>query len=212
MDGMKRQEAVMIAVTPPAAPPAAPPPLTTEVRRWKFTADDYMRMGETGILDEDDRVELIDGEVLVMSPIGVKHMAIVNWLTTRLVPLVGANGIVSIQNPVRLDRFNVPQPDVVILKPRADFYRGRVVTAQDVLLIVEVSDTTLRYDRGDKLPRYAPAGVPEVWIVDLADEQVEQYWQPVETRFSQRNLVRRGAIISSVMVPALRVSVDEVMG
>lgn len=202
----------MTAVTPPPVTAALPPPLTTDPQRWKFTADNYMRMGETGILDEDDRVELIDGEVLVMCPIGVKHMAIVNWLTTRLVPLVGESGIVSIQNPVRLDRFNVPQPDVVILKPRADFYRGRVVTAQDVLLIVEVSDTTLRYDRGDKLPRYAAAGVPEVWIFDLSDEQVEQYWQPSETRFGQRSLVRRGGIVTSVTVPALRISVDEVMG
>ncbi len=138
---------------------------TYEVTRRRFTVHDYHRMGEAGILHEDDRVELIEGELVEMAAIGTRHLTCVNGLTRMLVRGVGDEAIVSVQNPVRLDEHSEPQPDLTVLRMRD--YRESLPVPEDVLLLIEVSDTTLAYDRGVKLPLYARSGIREVWIVDL---------------------------------------------
>jgi Uma2 family endonuclease len=147
--------------------------------RHRLNVDDYHRMAEAGILGEDDRVELIDGELIDMAPIGQGHAGVVNGLNHALFMAFGGQAIVSVQNPLRLDRLNEPQPDVVILRPRDDFYQhGARPGPADVLLLVEVADSSLRYDRTVKLPLYARAGIGEVWIVDLRRRVVDVYRTP----------------------------------
>jgi Uma2 family endonuclease len=131
-----------------------------EVKRRRFTVHDYHRMGEAGILHEDDRVELIEGELVEMTAIGTRHFSCVNRLNRLLVMHVGDDAIVSVQNPVRLNEYNEPQPDLAVIRPRD--YKESLPMPEDVLLLIEVSDSTLAYDRGVKLTLYARAGIREV--------------------------------------------------
>src|SRR5579864_7727048 len=151
--------------------------------RWAISVADYHRMHEAGILGEDDRVELIDGEVRQMSPIGIPHAAIVKRYIALFSPQVGQTAIISAQDPIQLNDLSEPQPDIVLLRYRDDFYGNAAPTAADVLLIIEVSDSTLLYDRQEKLPRYALAGVPEVWITDVEGEAIERYTDPVGNQY-----------------------------
>ena len=152
---------------------------TVVLARHRLNVDEYYRMADAGILGEDDRVELIDGELIDMAPIGQDHAATVNGLTHALVMACNGKAIVSVQNPVRLDRFNEPQPDFAVSRLRADNYRlhGHPGPA-DVLLLVEVADSSLRFDKKVKLPLYARAGIGEVWIVNLAQRVLEAYREP----------------------------------
>lgn len=136
-------------------------------RRHRLTVADYHRMGEAGVFAADARVELIEGEVIDMAPIGSRHARAVNYLTTHLVEAVRRSAVVAVQNPVDLEKHTEVQPDVAVLRMRADLYGISHPRPKDVLLIIEVADTTVRYDLDVKLPLYARAGVPEVWIVDL---------------------------------------------
>ena len=142
-------------------------------------------MVESGILAEDDRVELIDGEVRQMNPIGSLHAAIVNRLTALLTNRLGDRAIVSVQNPVILNDLTEPQPDIVILRARDDFYKKALPGPEDVMLVIEVADSTLEYDRDEKVPRYAQMRIPEVWLVDVNDQQVTFYAQPGGDRYQQ---------------------------
>ena len=143
--------------------------VTLKTRR--FDVDEYHRLGEAGILGENDRIELIAGELVEMAPIGDEHATIVALLTMILARQSDASQVVHVQNPLRLDRVSEPQPDLVL----ARFQPGirRVPSFQDSLLVIEVSDTTYHYDRKIKAPLYARAGVPELWIVDCQHRQVE---------------------------------------
>lgn len=129
-------------------------------------------MAEIGLLPADARIELIDGEILEMPPIGKDHESVVDQLTHLFVHAVGDLAIVRVQGSVRLGSMSMPQPDITILKPRRDFYRSRRAAESDVLLIVEVSESTFRFDRSVKVPLYARHGIPEVWIVDLQHDQL----------------------------------------
>jgi Uma2 family endonuclease len=133
----------------------------------QITVDEYHRMAEIGLLNEDSRVELIEGEIVDMAPIGMSHNGTVNRLNHWLVTAVGKQAIVQIQGSFRLSNITEPQPDVILLRPREDFYTSKFAAGEDTLLVVEVSDTTLRYDRNVKVPLYGRHGIPEVWIVDL---------------------------------------------
>jgi Uma2 family endonuclease len=183
---------------------------TQEVTRRRFTVHDYHRMGEAGILHEDDRVELIEGEIVEMAAIGTTHFTCVNALTRLLVRGVGDEAIVSVQNPARLDEHSEPQPDLTVLRVRD--YRESLPMPEDVLLLIEVSDTTLRYDRGVKLPLYARAGVREVWIVDLVGETIERHTDPSGTGYRQFERSQRGEKIESAALPKLAFRVDAVLG
>ncbi len=180
-------------------------------RRRRFTVEEYHKMAESGILHEDDRVELIDGEIVQMNPIGSRHAMSVIRLTQLLVPLAGEEAFVSPQNPVRLGEYGEPQPDLALIRAR-DYARS-LPSPEDVLLLIEVSDTTLRYDREVKLPLYARSGIPEIWIVDLAGETIERHNEPSEAggyRRTERS--RRGEMLGSEALPGLTLPVDAVLG
>lgn len=155
--------------------------MTIHATHWQFTVTDYARMREAGILTEDDRVELIDGEVYHMSPIGPLHVAIVNRLNSMCIQSLGTTAIVSVQNPIQLTDYTEPQPDIALLHPRIDFYADALPGPDDILLLIEVADSSLEYDRDIKLPRYAATGIAEVWIIDIESHQVTQYLQPYQT-------------------------------
>ena len=181
-----------------------------QLTRWRFTVHDYHRMGEAGILHEDDRVELIEGELVEMTAIGTRHFSCVNRLTRMLVMSVGDEAIVSVQNPVKLNEYTEPQPDLTVIRLRD--YRESLPGPEDVLLLIEVSDTTLAYDRGMKLPLYARAGIREVWIVDLPGETIERYTDPSEEGYRRADQLRHGQTLESISLPGLTPSVDEVLG
>lgn len=156
--------------------------------RHLLTVHDFHKMGEAGILGEDDRIELIDGELIDMAPIGSLHASIVMRLTSLFAQAMAERAILSPQNPIRLADWSEPQPDIAVLRYRSDFYRDSHPVAEDVLLLVEVADTTLRYDRNIKIPLYARHGVPEVWLVDPNARSLEVHRQPVEEGY--RELLR----------------------
>ena len=153
--------------------PCAPP------SRHLISVDAFHRMVETGILGHQDRVELIDGEIIDMSPIGVLHAAIVDVLARHFGRRTGESVFVRCQNPLRLDDISEPEPDIAILRPRADFYMTAHPGAADVLLVIEVADTSLAYDLGTKVPLYARHGIPEVWVIDAATRQTRVFRRPV---------------------------------
>jgi len=147
--------------------------------RRLFTREEYHRMAEVGILKPTDRVELIRGEIVQMSPPGRRHVAFVDNLNQLLVMKLAGRAIVSVQNPVVLADDTEPQPDLAIRRLRAVPYKDREAHADDALLLIEVADTSLRYDRSTKLRLYAEAGIPESWLVDCAAESVEIYRTPL---------------------------------
>ena len=147
-------------------------------QRHRFSVADFYALGDVGILAPDARVELIEGEVIDMAPIGSPHAGIVNVLTREFVLAVGDAATVSIQNPVRLSDFSQPQPDVALLRPRTDGYAGAMPTAADVFLLVEVAASSLSFDRTVKMPLYARHGIPECWVVDIEGGQVIRYADP----------------------------------
>ncbi len=167
-------------------------------------------MSEAGILSEDDRVELIEGEIIKMSPIGNRHVTCVNRLNHVLSRKVDA--IISVQNPIRLDDYSEPQPDIALLKPRDDFYAGSLPAASDVLLIIEVPVTSVEYDRKVKLPLYASAGIPEAWIANLPEDRIEVCSQPVNAIYQKVRIAKRGEVLLSETVPSFSISVDEILG
>ena len=178
-------------------------------KRYKLSIEDYHKLGEVGILDEDSRVELIEGDLIEMAPIGVPHMRCVNRLNRMLVAAVGEAAIVSTQNPVTLPPRSEPQPDFALLKPSAE-NAGRVPHPEDVLLVVEVADTTLAYDRRTKLPLYAKSGIVEVWIVDVNAETIEAYRVPGEAGYARKTVYGREASISPAQLPVVSIRVDDI--
>jgi len=150
-------------------------PAEAGLRRHRLTVAQYHRMADAGVLERDARVELVEGEIADMAPIGSRHAAAVNRLTRAFIAAVGARAIVSVQNPIRLGDRSEPQPDLALLRPRADFYASAAPTAADALLVVEVAQASAAYDRQVKVPLYAQHGVPEVWIVDLDDGLLRFY-------------------------------------
>lgn len=186
--------------------------MTAQLLRRRFTVDEYHRMGQTGILDEDDRVELLEGEIVEMVPIGSRRHGAVNRLNELFSNRTTGRSIVSIQGPIRLGENSEPQPDVALLRRREDFYSSSHAEPGDVLLLVEVSDTTIDYDREVKLPLYARHGIAEVWLVDLRAGAVTAYWNPSANGYAQNAQHRSGGTLSPQSLPQIEVGVDEVIG
>lgn len=186
--------------------------LPAEIKRHRFTVEEYHRMGEANLLSEDDRVELIDGEIVDMAPIGTRHLACVVALTHLLAEVSGGRYFVSVQNPVALGKRNEPQPDLSLLRTRPVPTAEGPPGPEDVLLVIEVSDTTLSYDRDVKLPRYAQAGIPEVWIVDLERRRVEAHAAPSTEGYRASHEFGPGEQASSASVEGLSLPVDEILG
>ncbi|MGH7267794.1 MAG: Uma2 family endonuclease [Candidatus Rokuibacteriota bacterium] len=186
--------------------------MSVQLIRHRFTVDEYHALGRAGVLTEDDRVELIEGEIVDMTPIGLRHAAAVNVLTRWLVAGCGVRAIVQIQGPLRLGPHSELQPDGVLLQPRDDFYRTAPPAVEDVLLLVEVADTSLPYDRTVKLPLYARVGLREVWLVDLVRDQVEVSRDPGPDGYRTIAAHTRGERLVPLAFPDLSFSVDELLG
>ena len=181
-------------------------------KRHRITAEEYHRMAEVGLLAPDARVELIEGEIIEMAPIGREHMSVVDQLTELFVHAAGNDAIVRVQGSVRLGSMSEPEPDLVLLRRRADFYRNELAGARDILLVIEVSDTTLRYDREVKVPLYARHGVPETWIVDLRHQRLLVYGEPNEGAYQRESVLDRPALVPVAGVAGLVVDLAAVFG
>jgi Uma2 family endonuclease len=185
--------------------------MSMQLLKRRFTVDEYHRMAEVGILSEDDRVELIDGEIVEMVPIGSRHAASVDRLTKVFTNLVGDQAIVRVQNLIRLGGHSEPQPDIALLRPRADFYASAHPGPEDVLLVVEVAETSADTDRAVKLLLYARAGVLEAWLVDLSGEIIEAYRHPSPDGYRSVQHVTRGQTLSAQTFPDLSLPVDGIL-
>jgi Uma2 family endonuclease len=178
----------------------------------KLTADEYERMGECGILHEDERVELIDGEIVEMPPIGDDHIGRVISLEYWFGQRLAGRAFVSTQNPIRLSDYSEPQPDMVLLRPREDFYGTSKARPEDIVLLVEVAQSSLEYDWLVKLPRYAAAGIVEVWLVNLIDRCIEVYRDPGADGYATQTVHRRGDTLAPAAFPDLIIRVEEILG
>jgi Uma2 family endonuclease len=182
------------------------------VSRRRFTVDDYHRMGEAGILSPTDRVELIDGEIVAMTPIGPRHGACVDRATRVLVTAVGSSAIVRVQGSVRLDLFHEPEPDIVLLRPRADFYASAHPGPADILLVIEFAESSIDYDRDIKTRVYAKAGVAEYWLVNLNEDEVHVHVDPSNGVYRAATSYRRGQSLAPRSLPSLAISMLDLLG
>jgi Uma2 family endonuclease len=183
------------------------------LRRHRFTIQEYHRMGEAGIFDGDDRVELIEGDIVRMPPIGPVHASEVDRLTAMFTARLRDRAIVRVQNPLALPaQTSEPLPDVILLRPRPDFYRSGHPEPEDALLVVEVMDSSARYDRRVKLPLYARAGVLEVWLVDLSVASIEVYRDLAAHDYSERRVLSRGESLAIQAFPDIVFSVADLIG
>ncbi len=183
------------------------PPQTLPTRR-RFTVDEYFALAEAGILHEDERVELIDGEVIVMAPKGEPHRQSVNWLGRLLIPALGRRAMVQVQMTIVLNDDTAPEPDIAVISFRSinDLV---TVTPEEIYFLVEVADSSLEFDRNTKLPRYAAAGIPEVWIANLVNRQVEVHTGPVDGAYRNVLIVHAGATISPRAFPDVTLAVSD---
>jgi Uma2 family endonuclease len=185
--------------------------MATVRTRYRFTVDDFHRMAAAGLFTEDDRIELLEGEVTVMSPIGDRHIAAVDFLNDRLGAALRGRTLVRVQSPVRLGPHTAPQPDIAMLRRAPDYYRTAPAAARDVFLVIEVADTHVEYDRA-KIPLYAEAGIVEVWIIDLPAERLEVYRQPRGAEYERTLVVRRGEIVAPDAFPDIALPTADLLG
>jgi Uma2 family endonuclease len=179
--------------------------------KHRFSVKEYYRMAETGVLRPDARVELLNGEIIDMSPIGPFHGGLVKRLNRFFSLKAKGRWIVSTQDPVHLDDHSEPEPDLALLKPVSDDYTGRHPQPDDVFLLIEVSDTTLDYDRENKIPAYGRAGIAEVWIVNLNEKTIEVYREPHFTGYGSRTVLRAGEKAVPQAFPDVVVEVAELL-
>jgi Uma2 family endonuclease len=185
--------------------------MSAKINQHLFTLDEYHRMIDAGIFAEDDRVELINGIIIEMNPIGKNHGGNVkrlNSLFSKKLPDV----IVSVQDPVQLNNLSEPQPDIALLKFRNDYYTNAHPRPDDVLLIIEVADSSLDYDRDIKIPQYADSAIIEVWIRNLIDDLLEVYRESENGKYKNIVFMHRGQNISPLNFPDLSLTVDEILG
>ena len=187
--------------------------MQTETIKKLFTVRDYHRMGEVGILGPEDRTELIEGEIIQMSPIGHRHAMCVARANNLFVAALQKKAIVNPQNPLELNDYSEPQPDIVLLKYREDFYKsqGKLLPA-DTVLVLEVSETTFRFDHKVKLPLYAASGVPEVWIENLNDDELLVYRDPKSEGYKTCLTFRRGDSVSIAAFPEIQFKIHDLLG
>ena len=186
--------------------------MAVQLQRRRFTVHEYHRMGQAGILSEDDRLELLEGEIVEMAPIGSRHQATVDRLTELFSSRVAGEATVRVQGPVRLGDISEPEPDLTLLRRRTDFYATAHPGPEDVLLLIEVSDTSTEYDREVKLPLYARYGITEVWLVGLETEVVEVYRGSAATEYELISQSGRGQVLSPQAFPGLELAVDDILG
>ena len=178
----------------------------------RFSVGEFQKMTEAGILPEVSGLEIVDGYLIEKMSIGTKHASTVKKLNRNLGLLLGAETIISVQDPIHLDEFNEPEPDIALLKPREDFYAESHPTAADVLLLIEVSDSTLEYDREIKKTLYAEAGIGEFWIVNLRENTLEIYTAPKNGTYRLARILETGETVESSAVENLKLNIDEIIG
>jgi len=184
--------------------------MVVQLQRHTFTVSDYHRMLEAGILTEDDRVELICGEIIAMAPIGSRHANCVDGLNDLLGETLRRRAVVRVQNPVTMEN-SEPQPDIVVARAPRRRYVDAHPTPPDIFLVVEVSDTTILFDRETKLPLYAKAGIPEVWIVDLTARRIETYRDPTPYGYREPRYLYPGDTLTLSAFPEVTLAVDEIL-
>jgi Uma2 family endonuclease len=182
------------------------------IRRHRYTVEDYRRMGEAGVLGEDDRVELIEGEIVDMTPAGSRHAGTVARLNRALDRAVGDHALVWVRNPIRLGDRSEPEPDLALLGPRAGDYTDRLPEAGDVLLVIEVSGTSQRYDREVKIPLYARHGVPEGWLVDLEADALHAFREPSAEGYRQEARIANLGSVAIERLPGVTLDVGTLFG
>lgn len=188
-----------------AAPPVA------RFERFRLSRDRYHQMIESGIFGEDERIELIEGGLVTMSPIGAEHSGIVDQLSEILVNQLARRAVVKVQGPIQLDDHSEPEPDVVLSKPRRDYYKRSLPQPADVLLVIEVADSSLAYDRTVKMPLYAQAGIAEAWIVNLIDRWIEVYRDPSSAGYTTMLKILPGRTIAPQAFADVIVVVDDLL-
>jgi Uma2 family endonuclease len=186
--------------------------MSVQFTKHCFNVSEYHRMAEVGLLSENSRVELIEGKIIEMSPIGSTHGGAVKRSSAFLNRKLGDAAIVSVQDPIRLNDFSEPQPDLALLKPRRDFYSDSHPTPQDVLLVIEVADTSAAYDRSVKLPLYARSGIPEAWLMVLSKHIIEVHSQPKNGKYQKVQRLKRGMLLVSPTLPVVTCRVEDLLG
>ena len=197
---------------PDEKPPPDSTPLPTWVARYKFDVRQYRAMAEAGVLKEDERVELIDGEIVAMSAAGPEHIASVDVGAELLFDGVRRRAIVRVQSPIELDDRHRPEPDITLLRRRGDFYRSRMAGADDVFLVIEVADSSLEYDLRIKLALYARFGIPETWIANIRARTIEAYTDPSGGEYKTVQTFRPGQTVSPAAFPDVALPVADVIG
>ena len=203
--------AIPAAMSPEGAVPAAEPAAELAREKRKFTVAEYYRMAEVGILDHTERVELLDGEIIVMAPMGERHANGVRRIDRALHRALGDAAIISAQCPLRLDDYSEPEPDVAILRLREDEYLDSHPGPADTLVVMEVSDSSLAFDLGDKARRYAAAGIPEMWVMNLPGDCIDRLDQPGPAGYARHTIFRRGEKISPAALPDLAFAVADLL-
>lgn len=171
-------------------------------RHW-LSVDDYFRMDEAGVFAPDARTELIEGEVLDMATIGTRHASTVKLLNRLLVAAAGTNGVVAVQDPLHLSKWSMPQPDLMLLAPRADFYAKAHPTPADVWLLIEVADSSVRFDLDVKQPLYARHGVAELWVIDLDAGVLLRHRKPAADAYALVEELTRPGLLTPDAAPSL---------
>jgi len=182
------------------------------LKTFRLNVSQYHQMSEAGIFSENDKVELINGEIIEMSPIGRRHTACVNRLNSVFSQLLGNKVIIAVQNPIILNNLSEPEPDIALLKPRADFYESGHPQPQDIFLLIEVADSSLEYDRDVKIPLYATSGISEVWLVDIYEQVIIVYRYPSENGYSDIQTLSRGEKLSIQAFPEINLVVNDILG
>lgn len=185
--------------------------MAIQLLRRRFTVQEYHQMGQVGILSEDDRVELLEGEIVEMAPIGSRHQATVNRLNDLFAARARSRALLSVQGPVRLGGDSEPEPDVMLLRRKDDFYSAGHPEPSDVLLLIEVSDSSVDYDREVKLPLYARHGITEVWLIGLDAGVVDVFRDPTPSGFQSTFQASRGQNLSVEALTDLGLAVDEIL-
>ena len=203
-------------MTTPAQAPAQPaqtetPDTSTSPNSRKFTVDEYYRMAEVGILQPDERVELICGEIVLMAPIGPLHNSGVIRLTEAFIAIFRGLFVVLPQGSIRLNQFSELEPDIALLRVRADYYSESLPTPEDMVIAVEVSDSSLAYDREVKVNLYAQANIPETWIMNLVDDCIETFTGPGPDGYANHAIYRRGDSIAPSALPDVEFAVEDLL-
>ncbi len=181
-----------------------------ELPRYRLTIEDFEKICKIGIFKEDDRIELVEGDLIKMAPIGQRHLGVVLWLDRMFnAALSASSALISVQNPIQLNKHSELYPDIALLCPRDDFYIGGKPTADDVLLVVEVADTTLHYDRETKIPLYARYKIPEVWLVDLPNKQIQIYLKPSRNQYRKTLRPEQIEQITPSTIPGVPINLAE---